>query len=210
MLEAEIVSAPHEVAQKLSVFGTTVDELRSVALQAVAARNSATPAHPINAPGTFSYHDGTAALRMLFISKNSGWKIDRPNGIEAITNKELNLTIVFQNVDRACDDEAPKAISGKGEGARRLVENPTKYLWEYMEEETLQGNNENLWFLCVSCSGDEIRVELSKPRSIHKNQFDSFKERIFIITENDLVPPEQDEDHSEGIEEFDIQVTKKK
>jgi len=210
MIEKVIFEDPRQVTERLSKFGVTKKELQSIALEAISARNDATPFHPINAPGTFSYHAGVAASRMLFVQKNAGWEIGRPNGIEAVVNKALNLTVVFQNVDRACGIHGPKAISEKREGSRKLVENTTRFLWDHMEKEAKQDKNQNVWFLCVSCNGDEVKMELSLPVSITDGQFSSFKERIFIITDNDWLPENNDTDDLtiEG-QDFDIKVTRK-
>ena len=59
---------------KLAVLGVTPQELRDVALSSAAERNNATQHHPANAPGTFSYMEGTKALRDLLTRK--GWVID--------------------------------------------------------------------------------------------------------------------------------------
>ena len=208
-MEALIFEDPHQITEKLSKFGVTIKELQSIALDAVSARNEATPFHPINAPGTFSYHAGVASSRMLFVQKNDGWEIARLNGIEAVINRGLNLTVVFQNVDRACGEHWPKAISEKREGSRKLVENPTRCLWEYMEKEAKNEENQNVWFLCVSCSGEEVKMELSLPTSISDGQFSSFKERIFIITDNDWLPSTNDTDDLSEDQDFDIEVTRK-
>ncbi len=208
-MEALIFEDPHQITEKLSKFGVTIKELQSIALDAVSARNEATPFHPINAPGTFSYHAGVASSRMLFVQKNDGWEIARLNGIEAVINRGLNLTVVFQNVDRACGEHWPKAISEKREGSRKLVENPTRCLWEYMEKEAKNEEKQNVWFLCVSCSGEEVKMELSLPTSISDGQFSSFKERIFIITDNDWLPSTNDTDDLSEDQDFDIEVTRK-
>ena len=209
MLETLIFEDPHQITEKLSKFGVTIKELQSIALDAVSARNEATPFHPINAPGTFSYHAGVASSRMLFVQKNDGWEIARLNGIEAVINKGLNLTIVFQNVDRACGENWPKAISEKRAGSRKLVENPTRFLWEHMEKEAKNEENQNVWFLCVSCSGEEVKMELSLPASISDGQFSSFKERIFIITDDDWLLSTNDTDDLDEDQDFDIEVTRK-
>ncbi|MFC1747977.1 hypothetical protein ACFL2V_04150 [Pseudomonadota bacterium] len=210
MTDTTIFEDPHQVTEKLAKFGVTKKELQSIALDAVSARNEATPFHPINAPGTFSYHAGVATSRMLFVQKNAGWKLGRLDGIEVVTNEALNLTVVFQNVDRACGASWPKAISAKREGSRKLVENPTRLLWPDMEEEAKQEENQNVWFACVSCNGEEVRMELSLPTSITDGQFSSFKERIFIITDNDWLPSDKDaDDLTAEDQDFDIEVTRK-
>jgi len=207
MPNTDIYKTPHEIIGKLSEFGVTKKELIAVALQAAAARNNTTPFHPINAPGTYSYMEGVAALRAVFLTKE-GWDMDRPSNIEAVTNKESNLTILFQNVDHACGKSCPQAISGKGEGTKKFIENPTAYLFDYMTEEDQLKENQNVWVLCVSSNGDELRAELSLPRSIEGQQFSSFKERIFIITGDEWGPDDAEAGLPDN-QEFDIQITRK-
>ena len=57
-------------------------EVRDVAMN---ERANATNFHPANAPGTFSYHQGTWSLRNQFVGDR--WEIDRSDGIEAIKNE---------------------------------------------------------------------------------------------------------------------------
>jgi len=88
---------------------------RDVALHESA---NATPFHPANAAGTFSYHHGTWAIRDQFVGGD--WKEDRVDGIEAIRNDALKIKVAFSNVDLACDDaHSPKPRSRKGAGAER-------------------------------------------------------------------------------------------
>lgn len=204
-----IIDTTNEITDALSRFGTTRNELYQIALQATSARYDATPLHPINAPGTFSYMEGVASLRRLFLLKE-GWKSTRPNNIEAVENQDLGITLVFQNVDQSCSTHDPQPISGKGEGARKLVNNPTGYLWKYMEEEDKAAENQQVWFLCVSCNSEIISVELSRPKSIIRNKFGLFLERIFVATNNDWILSEDsfDEPVHEG-QDLDISVTRK-
>jgi hypothetical protein len=204
----QIFESTEDVDQKLSFFGVTKSDLQSIALEAATARNDSTPIHPINAAGTYSYLAGVAALRMVFLQKK-GWRLCRPNNIEAVENADLNLTIVFQNVDLACGAVEPKPISGKGEGAKKLIENPTGYLWEYMSAEDKILENRSVWFFCVSSDGDEVRAELSRPGSIDGGQFGTFLERIYIIVETDWSPVDDNASDSEEVQDFDIPVTKK-
>tara|TARA_R100001143_G_scaffold62552_1_gene66122 strand:- start:2719 stop:3351 length:633 start_codon:yes stop_codon:yes gene_type:complete len=199
----------YEITAKLSIFDVTIPELQAIALEAVSARNEATPLHPANAAGTYSYMEGVAALRMVFIQKE-GWEITRYKGVEAVANKELGVVIMFQNVDFACGVHDPNPASDKGDGVAELVDNPTGYLWPHMEEEAKANENRHAWFFCVSCNGDEVKAELSRPRAIVKGNFGTFAERIFVIQDNDWSPiPDKASDDIEDTQEFDIPVSKK-
>jgi len=208
MLEPVIFDSEYGVDARLSAFDVTHKELRNVALAAIAARNNATRLHPINSPGTFSYHEGVAALRLLFLPKK-GWKIARPNGIEMVENQSLGLMIIFQNVDHACGLQDPKPVSGKGEGSKKFIDNPSGYLWEYMEKEDNADENKHAWFLCISVNGDKVRAELSRPKSIDGSQFGLFLERIFIISEDWNPLEDLSDEEPFKVEDFEINVSKK-
>lgn len=204
-----IYREPYEITGKLTIFDVTIQELHAVALEAVSARNEATALHPANAPGTFSYMAGVAALRMIFTRK-PGWKIARPKGVEAVSNERLGIVIMFQNVDFACGAHDPNPVSGKGLGVAELVDNPTGFLFPHMAEEAEAKENKHAWFFCVSCNGEKPYAELSRPRCIENGNFGTLAERIFIIQSSDWEPtPSSSSGDVEHDQEFDITVTKK-
>ena len=209
MKQATIYQISHEISRKLSEFNVTKKELQGIALEAISARNEATSFHPSNAPGTYSYMAGVAALRMIFVRK-AGWEISRHKGVEAVVNRDLGTVILFQNVDNACGRHDPCPITVKGEGVTKLVDNPSGFLWAYMAEEDQNLENKYVWFFCVSSHKDEVRAELSRPRAIDNGNFGTFAERIFIIQDSDWSltneNPDKDLDDNEGHE---ISVTKK-
>lgn len=209
MKQAKIYRKSHKIIKRLTLFDVKIEDLQGVALEAISARNDATPLHPSNAPGMYSYMAGVAALRMIFLGK-PGWKISRRKGVEAVVNANLGTVILFQNVDFACGRHDPNPITVKGEGVTRLVDNPSGFLWAYMAEEDQNLENRHVWFFCVSSHGDQVRAELSRPRAIDNGNFGTFAERIFIvqdsgwsITNENL---DKDFDNNEGLE---ISVTKK-
>lgn len=120
-IETSVLKETWDVDRRLRELALSRGSLlvvRDVALNEAA---NATPNHCANAAGTFSYQHGTWALRDQFAGLR--WTVDRADGVEAIFNKDLNIRIAFQNVDRACDDEiAPAPRSEKGAGAERLCQ----------------------------------------------------------------------------------------
>ena len=210
MKAAVIFQESETIDEKLAGFDITQKELIDVALEAIAHRNHATPLHPLNAPGMFSYMWGTKALRQILLPK--GWEIDRTNGVEAVSNSRLNKSIIFQNVDYACGGSDPVALSAKGDGSKSLVAN-NPYMFEYMQQEDDLNANKSVWFFCVSSEGEGLRAELSLPKSIDKGQFSSFIERIFILSENDNVMDRVDQHDALNTDipkDVDIQITRKK
>lgn len=206
MQKSYVYNKSWDVDVKLSALGITKQDLVTVAIKAVTAKNDAIAIDPINAPGQLSYIYGTRALREMLLPKRD-WKVDRTDNIESTLNSEKNIKIIYQNVDIACAKCHPRAISGKGSASKRLVENNTGYLWPEMEEEFEMQENTSVWYFCVSTNGDEIRAEISRPRTIEGNQFSGFLERIFIVTDNDWNIVNDAADYDD--QDYDIKVTKK-
>src|SRR5580704_14295658 len=120
MVETVVRREPWEVAERLAQLQLgTIEQLLRVRPVAISASADATSFHPANAAGTFAYQHGTFALRKEFVGKV--WRLERPDGVEAIVNEALKVRVVFANVDIACDDELkPKPRSRKGAGAERV------------------------------------------------------------------------------------------
>jgi hypothetical protein len=119
MVEAIVLRDPWTVGLRLVELQLgPVDRLLKVRSMAISAAADATPYHPANAAGTFSYQHGTFALRNEFVC--DVWSVDRQSGVEAISNDGIKVRIIFSNVDIACDDDRkPKPRSPKGSGAER-------------------------------------------------------------------------------------------
>lgn len=203
-----IYSRDHEIGTKLGGFGCTAEDLQDAALSAGAARNEASPLHPANAPGMYSYMEGVAAIRMAFL-QIPGWESHRRKGVEGVKNEKLGLVVLFQNVDHACGPHDPTPISQKGEAVTDLVDNPTGYLFGFMEEDARAAENTVVWFLCVSCREDEVRAELSRPREIKDGNFGTMAERVFVLQDNDWTPGSDGGRERGEADDLDVQVTKK-
>ncbi|MFX4228426.1 MAG: hypothetical protein ACFHHU_11285 [Porticoccaceae bacterium] len=203
---AKIVRNPLEVDSRLKALGLDVQTVRTIAQKAAAARNEATDIDPVTTPGTLAYIYGVRAIREELLP-GGAWQIDRTENIEATYNPSTGKKIVYQNVDVACSANDPQPISGKGEGAKRLV-GTQSYLFPYMEKEEEAKANTEVWFLCVSFHEEEFRVELSCPSSIEGKQFGEFAERIHVVTKdcwsNDSVMLDQDDVVDEVNIDFDI------
>ncbi len=203
-----IISSQSEIQTRLNAFGLTKSELQQIAIKAITAKNGATTDHPPHAGGYFAYAEGTRALRETTLCK-PGWEKDNTEGIASVINKELNIKIIYQNVDLSCSAIPPKAISGKGNASKRIVDNGTMDCWEDLKNQFLVKEQYEVWYLCVSSNEDEIRCELSRPFSIEQKQFEGFIERVYIFTEDDfeLITDEFDFDDNEN--DFNISITKK-
>lgn len=208
MQSSQIFESEIEVASSLEIFGITKSILKDVAMNVISAKNQATMLHPINAPGTFAYHEGVRSMREVFISLQDGWESDSLNGIEVVSHQKKNLIIVFQNVDYACGADCPKAISEKRISSRKLIEKNSLPLFPEISGQ--KHENRKVWYLCVSSNEEEVKMELSKPESIDdKGQFSVFSERIFIVNEEEVLLPPTPSDDAFEVDDFDIEVTKK-
>ncbi|NTJ45013.1 hypothetical protein G6L28_20720 [Agrobacterium larrymoorei] len=214
MPQTQIYSQDYEAGVRLETLGLTAGDLIEVVKRSVAARASAVSTFPANAAGQLSYIFGTAAIRDVLLLK--GWQIDRTGNIEATYNPAIGIKIVFQNADSACEDRRdPKAISEKGPAASKAVDSGQMYLFPEIEAahaESQARENASLWYFFVHINGDDVRAELSFPKSIEDRQFKGFNERVYVIKPGEWmsISPESVEDAEPIAQDFDIEVTRKK
>jgi hypothetical protein len=108
------------VEPRLKDLGLSLESLLTVVNMAIHAARNATPNHCANAASTYAYQDGTFGLRDKFVGEDKDWAVDRTNGVEAIFNAKLKVSVIFSNVDIACNDQQlPRPRSAKGAGAER-------------------------------------------------------------------------------------------
>lgn len=202
MVEAIVRREPWDVAARLAELQLTLDGLLRARTIAIAASADATPFHPMNAAGTFAYHHGTFALRKEYVGKV--WRLDRPDGVEAIANDGIKVRVVFANVDIACDDNLkPKPRSRKGSGAERVcVGNLFGSLPEFAPAQ-LEG-----WATFYLMVDQHGAAELTRP-VVKNSTFTSWVERIYLSNGDDLDGekfPLDDDDVADG---FDPEVVRK-
>ena len=161
------------------------DELIGVARQTNTHRADAIAIDPLSAAGQLSYLYGNRHTRLLFMPK--GWFMDRRENVESVLHPESGMRIVYQNVDQACGFTSPRAISGKGPAANRMIDNGQGVLFraddlpEVIPQHKIDSLNSSVWYFCMSFEGDDVRAELSLPTSVKGNNFGVFAERIFIL-----------------------------
>lgn len=213
MLTSRIYTEDWDVDQRLQLFDTTRDELIRVVREVVAARSDAVDDDPVTAGGQFAYIYGTRHLRGLFRPKK--WLRCRDENIESVQHPEKNLKIVYQSVDLAASKtHSPRAISGKGSGADRIIDLAQGSLFsdeelERLNPETLGVINTGVWFFCVSVDGEDVRAELSLPSSIEARNFKGFIERIFIVRGGDWDNIKVEPDTGGDVVEFEPTVTRR-
>jgi len=173
---------------------------------ALAARTSASPFHPMNAAGYFSYADGVKGLRLECIGGD--WEFFRSEGVEGICNKKLKKRVLFANVHEACGQAEPQARSRKGAGSERVacgdmfdaagIDLPVsivKFSGDY-----------KTYYLMVDQHG---AMELSLPIVKAGGNFLRCVERIFLIDSTDLDDTAFDVDEPTDDTDLDIIVTRK-
>lgn len=165
-----------EIDARLVPFDATRPELVEVARAVVAARADAVENDPATAEGQFAYIFGTRSTRTLW--RRKGWLLHREENIEAVKHPKIDWKVIYQSVDLASHvSHDPRAASGKGSGADRLIDAGQGSL--FTPEQLAAGHaskfnplNSGAWFYCVSVNGDDVRAELSLPIGISGNNFE--------------------------------------
>ena len=206
-----IYSEEWDVHRRLQLFGVTRGELLAVVRGVIAARADSTDDDPAAGEGWLAYIYGTRFSRALFGTK--GWHRSRDENIESIRHPSKDLSVVYQSVDFACSTEhPPRAISGKGAGADRLIEAAQGRLFSDEEiakfETAIVPVDSGVWFLCVSVNGDEVCAELSLPTRINGN-FENFIERIFVVQPGEWAAAVVKDSTAMEIAEFEPVITRK-
>ena len=204
MTETIVLQEPWDVNRRLwelQLGPRPLERLMKVVLAAISAGADATPFHPANAAGTFSYQHGTWALRNEFVG--DAWLLDRHDGVEAIRNEAAKVKVVFANVDVACsDNQKPKPRSRKGAGAERACcGNLFSVLPEFAPS---QAAGWAVYYLMVDGNG---AAELTRP-VVKNGTFTSYVERIYLSDSSDLHHETLFMDDDEA-DDFDPQVVRK-
>jgi hypothetical protein len=209
MLAVRVYSDEWDVDQRLQPFGVTRAELLRIVPLIAGARADSVDDDPLSAAGQFAYIYGTRYVRGLFRSKK--YLLHREQGIEAVRHPDRDLKIVYQSVDLAASrGHEPRAISGKGSGAERLITQGMLFSEKELESlnpSTVTPINTGVWFFCVSINDDDIAAELSLPSKVTGDNFGKFIERIFILWPGQ--PAKSMTDSDDGAVEFEPAVSRK-
>jgi hypothetical protein len=183
---SRIYSSDWEVDSRLQdLFGLSREAFFPIVREVVGARADASDDDPLTAAGLFAYIHGTRNTRGIF--RAIGYVKHRFDGIEAVKHPTIELRVAYQSVDLAADPiHNPKAISGKGPGAERLIDLGQGRLFSDSELAALDRREKphatgGMWFFCVSVNGEDIRAEISLASGVSGGNFKEFVERIFIV-----------------------------
>lgn len=209
--EFSVINEGFQVHQELRALGLTVDIVKTVARKAASAKAEALEIDPSSTPGTLAYIKGVRAIRMELMTL--GWRLSRTGNVESTVNDQLGIQICFQNVDIACTERHPQAISGKGAGSRKLIQDGQAELFDREAPEAMDafGSVPTVWVICVSADGKKLNAEVSCPEAFEGNQFDGFSKRIWVVDE-DLAPtPGMIDlpDDGSGSVEHEVRIAKK-
>lgn len=209
-----IVDAAPDVARELEALGLSVEIVSQIAEAAAAAKAEALPIDPISSPGTLAYIHGVRRIRRLLLPK--GWRMARSGNVESTVHDKLGIQLLFQNVDRACSNDNPQAISKKGAGSRSLVQAGLQgELFAKNQPTSLGklGQKPIVWLVCVSSDKNGVQAEVSCPDLFDGEQFQDFSRRIFVVNDKldpqvtDKIKPEDSGDS--GAEDFEVLIAKK-
>lgn len=181
------------------------EKLIAAGHHALAASATASPLHPSNAAGMFSYMDGVRGLRVENLGGN--WEVFKKEGVEGIQNKALKIRVLYANVNQACGIDSPKARSRKGAGSERIAGGnlfDTAGIHLPLTELKLKGDYKT-HYLMVDPNG---AMELSLP-IVKNGQFLTCTERLFLIAGGDLNNTDQELDDPINEHDLDVIISRK-
>jgi hypothetical protein len=203
-----VIAAPWQVDQMLRDIGLTREIVREIALAAGGARADALAIDPSGTAGMLSYIYGVRMKRLKLLPQK--WEVSRQGHVESTVNHRLGVQLCFQNVDRACGDAEPQAVSAKGSSSRELIKSGQMDLFDTGEKNADQlGRAPTVWLICVSADSDSIHAEVSCPKVFEGNQFEGFVRRLFVVDESIAPKPKRRDDSDDGDLDLDIPVSKK-
>jgi hypothetical protein len=208
---AVVINEGFQVHQELAALGLTENIVTTIARKSAAARAEALEIDPSSTAGTLAYINGVRAIRLELLPL--GWRLSRTGNVEATINDELGIQICFQNVDLACTDRIPQAISGKGAGSRKLIQDGQVELFERDAPEAVDafGIVPTVWVICVSTDSQKLRAEVSCPEVFEGNQFEGFSKRILVVDEAlDQMPENIGQPKGDsGFSDHEVRIAKK-
>ncbi len=206
-----LIDDDHQVRRELLRLGLTTEIVRTIARKAAAAKAEALEIDPSSTPGTLAYIFGVRAVRTALIPL--GWRLSRAGNVESTVNDEVGIQICFQNVDSACTEPNPQAISGKGAGSRKLIQDGQAELFDREAPDAVDafGSTPTVWVVCVSTDSKKLRAEVSCPVAFEGNQFEGFSKRIWVVDEDlDAAPDSIDRPADDsGPVEHEVRIAKK-
>ncbi len=206
-----VFSNGSDVQVQLGALGLTTEIVGTVARMVASAKAEALEIDPANSAGQRAYMAGVRAKRLMLLPL--GWRMSRTGGVEATVNDELGVQICYQTVDIACTEHEPKAISGKGAGSRKLIQDGQGELFERGAPQlpVPLGTTPKVWVICVSTDFKRLRAEVSCPDAFEGDQFEGFSRRIFVVDEDLNALPDSDKRQNDDGDpgDFEVRIVRK-
>lgn len=179
-----------EIESELSKMGTSVEGLLSVVRAIGAGVTSTTRFHPKSAPGTYGYHEGTAALRRLLVPV--GYEHDEADGQPRTYSTERGVSVIIHAGDEntgADTGREPRSRNSHGEVTeRKTKQNDEQLVLPFalanpVPDEALASDGTPAlftWILLFAIVDGTLRAELSLPRSVEAGKVTEWVHRILL------------------------------
>lgn len=169
---------------RLRSMGLTVEQLRSVVQASLGGYASTTAFHPRSAPGTYLYHEGTAALRRA-VMPSGDWDHDEDDNQPRTFSTLYGVAIVVQTGDDntgLINRHEPKARNPKGFATEKKVASNHEQLVLFRMTPRVEDDDAPFlnWVLLIAVEGGMMRSELSLPRSMAGGKPSGWIERIIL------------------------------
>jgi hypothetical protein len=175
-----VFTEPHEVNARLEELGVSADILRHAVEAGTAAFNSCTPHHPRTHAGQRAWGEAIRDLRDSLTAFPHAWHPEEPRNLPFIVNKNQSVAIMVATGDAATGKEhdAPCTNSGKGPVTKSAIErNAIQYglftdahlMPQELEKHQRMGRMTFLLLMYRDLSAQEVRCELSRPRSMDES-----------------------------------------
>lgn len=155
-----------EVTDRLVQLGLTLVGLARVIASGGGGYATTTRFHPLSAPGSYLYHEATAALRRLLVP--NGWVADESDGQPRTWDPIRHNSIIVQTGDvmTGIDGEhEPTTRHTKGTTTQKKIKTNASQLELFTIGQGMEPSSHGLftWVLLVAVVEGQVRGELSLP-----------------------------------------------
>lgn len=184
-----LIADEPEVRSYLERMGLTLAGLERVVSRGGGGWASTTKFHTSSAPGTFLYHETTAALRGLCVPLD--WEMDEEDNQPRVFRRASRTASVVQTGDEYTGIDGakqPTTRHPKGQATQRKVDrNETELALFPIPSPMREVDDREMltWVLLIAAVGDKIRAELSLPSEMSGGKPKAWLERI-VLPEQDL------------------------
>ncbi len=203
MLKQNFLHDPQQRAFEL--FGLQNSDISKIIELGYLACSTCTDHHPKTYRGFMQWGETVRALRDITIPK--GWTFSEESNLPISHHPEGQLDIIVQSGDIATGKSGYIASNKAQKGpltAQAVLSNQYQItLFDLIGEQVLNEKIASSWILLYFVDKDEIRYELSKPKSFSKGKITAWEERIIFS------PIQIDQTYTANAEEgidFDVPV----